>query len=446
MGASAVEMAGLLSRLMRFSDAVEALDARTNYERTGRLVAPTRERIEALLDLLDHPEQNYPVIHITGTNGKTTTARAATAVLRAAGLSVATYTSPHVSSVRERFSFDGEAISEEEFVDAWRELAPYLQHFDSQGAPATWFEAATALAFVWFADKAVDAAVLEVGMGGEWDATNVVEARVAVLSGIGLDHKELGATTVAVAREKSMIIKPKAIALSASQEPEVWKVIESRCDDVDAILRKEGEAFGLERAALAVGGQSLTFHLSAERYEDVFLPMFGTHFARDAVLGAAAARALLGDQTLSYDVVADGLANVRVPGRMEIAQRHPLVVLDGAHNPPAAEALAAAFTQSFQVEDLRLIVSVMEDKDVRGVLAPLVPLAREVIVTRNSSPRAASIQRMVDEVRALGGEAVIVSDVAEAVSEALGASGTSDAVLVTGSLYTVGEARAVLVR
>jgi dihydrofolate synthase / folylpolyglutamate synthase len=429
---------------MQFSQAVEALDARTNYERSGRLVAPTRERIEALLELLDHPEQNFPVIHITGTNGKSTTARAATEVLRAAGLRVATYTSPHVSSVRERFAYDGAPISEEEFVDAWRELDPYLKHFDEQGMITTWFEAATALAFVWFADKAVDAAVLEVGMGGAWDATNVVDARVSVITGVGMDHRELGATPAEVAREKSMIIKPKAIALSANQEPEVWRVLEARCEEVDAILRKEGEAFGLDSSALALGGQSLSLHLSGERYDDVFLPMFGQHFARDAVIGAAAARALIGDHTLPFDVVAAGLANTKVPGRMEIARRHPLVVLDGAHNAPAAEALAAAFPTAFALEDLRLVVSIMDDKDVRGVLAPLIALAREVIVTRNESPRAASIERMVHEVRDLGVEPIIVPNVADAVKEAIRASQTSDGVLVTGSLYTVGEARASL--
>lgn len=430
--------------MMEYAEAVAELDGRTNYERTGRLVAPTRERIEALLDLLDHPEQNYPAIHVTGTNGKTTTARAASEVLRAAGLRVATYTSPHVSDVRERFSYDGATISEDDFVDAWRELAPYLKHFDEMGMAATWFEAATALAFVWFADKGVDAAVIEVGMGGEWDATNVVGARVAAITSVGLDHVELGPTTADVAREKAGIVARGATVLSSTQDADVWGVLEARCEAMDAILRREGEAFALERATTAVGGQALSFHLGGERYEDVFLPMFGPHFGRDAVLGAAAARALLGDQTLAYEVVADGMANTAVPGRMEVAHRSPLVVLDGAHNPAAAEALAAAFTQAFAVDDLRIVVSIMDDKDVRGVLAPLIPLAREVIVTRNASPRAASVDRLFQEVRSLGGEPVIVQNVADALQHAFGASQTSDGILVTGSLYTVGEARAEL--
>lgn len=429
---------------MTYSDAVARLDRRTNYERSGRLVAPTLERMQALVDLLAHPERSFGAIHISGTNGKTTTARAATEVLRASGLHVATYTSPHVESVRERFLFDGEPISEDEFEDAWRELEPYLEHFDSKGLVLTWFEAATALAFLWFADKGAHVAVVEVGMGGAWDATNVVEAPVAVLTRVGLDHRELGSTPEEVAREKAGIVKAGSVLYTAEQEPGVAAVLRERCAEVDAEIRAEGMAFEVESARLALGGTQVAFRLERDRYPDVFLPMFGEHFARDAVLGTAAARAMLGGATLSEEIVAEAFANIRVPGRMEVVRRAPLVVLDGAHNPAAARALASAIRESFRYDRLVLVVSVMRDKDIAGVLAPLVPLAAEVIVTRNESPRAADPEDLAAAVRAAGGSARIVSSVADAAVEAIGAARDSDCVLVTGSLYTVGEARRVL--
>src|SRR5579864_77663 len=430
---------------MKYDDAVRALDKRTNYERTGRLTSPTLERIEALLDLMDHPEQGYPVIHITGTNGKTTTARAATEVLRAAGLRVATYTSPHLMSVRERFAYDGEPISEEEFVEAWREVAPYLEHFDQQGRTITWFEAATALAFTFFADKAVDAAVIEVGMGGSWDATNVVDAVVAAIARIDVDHPELGSTPAETAREKAGIIKKGSTVVTVEQAPDVLEIIRSKADEMGARVRAEGEAFALEKDALALGGQSISLRIGNDRYSDIFLPMFGEHFARDVALGAAAAHTLLGDRHLDEDLIGEAFANIRVPGRMEVVRRGPLVVLDGAHNPAAARALADAMPSSFQWDKLRLIVSIMEDKDFAGVLAPLVAIADDVIVTRNDSPRAASVEQLADAVRALGKDAQTVSNVADAISVAMERAEESDAILVTGSLYTVGDARRKLV-
>jgi len=430
---------------MNYDEAVRALDKRTNYERSGRLTSPTLERIEALLDLMDHPERGYPVIHVTGTNGKTTTARAATEVLRAAGLRVATYTSPHLMSVRERFAYDGDAISEEEFVEAWRELAPYLEHFDQQGMPITWFEAATALAFTFFADKAVDAAVIEVGMGGSWDATNVVDAAVAAIARIDVDHPELGSTPAETAREKAGIIKKGSTVVTVEQAPDVLEIIRSKTDEMGARLRTEGEAYVLEKDALALGGQSISLRIGADRYSDIFLPMFGEQFTRDVALGAAAAHTLLGDRHLDEDLIAEAFANIRVPGRMEVVRRGPLVVLDGAHNPAAARALADAMASSFQWDKLGLIVSIMEDKNVAGVLEPLVAIADDVIVTRNDSPRAASVEQLAQAVRALDKEAQRVPNVADAISVAMERAEESDAILVTGSLYTVGDARRKLV-
>ena len=425
---------------MEFAEAVAALDARTNYERTGRLVAPTLDRIAELVDMLDHPERGYPVIHVTGTNGKTTTARAATEVLRAVGLKVATYTSPHVMSVRERFTYDGEPISDGEFVEAWRELGPYLDYFDSQGKTITWFEAATALAFVWFADKAVEAAVIEVGMGGSWDATNVVDADVAAFTEIGGDHPELGDGPEEVAREKAGIIKAGTSGVSLEQSPEVRAVL-----DAAGPVSYEPVAFALEKVVQAVGGLSVVVRLGDRVIDDVFIPVFGEHLARDALLGTVAAQVLLGEE-LSGSVIRAGLADVRVPGRMEVVGRKPLVVLDGAHNPPGARALTVALHRSFTWNRLRLVVSVMGDKDVAGVLEPLVAIADEVIVTRNNSPRAAPVLDLEKVARDLGAEVTIVPEVAEAVQTALARSDESDAVLVAGSIYTVGDARQALLK
>jgi len=430
---------------VKYAEAVAALDSRTNYERTGRLTSPSLERIEALLDLMDHPERGYPTIHVTGTNGKTTSVRVAAEVLRAAGLRVATYTSPHVISVRERFTYDGVPISEADFVDAWRELAPYLEHFDGQGKQITWFEAATALAFLWFSDKAVDVAVVEVGMGGSWDATNVIDSPVAAIAGVDVDHPELGSRPVEVAHEKAGIIKKGAIAVSATQHPDVEAVLRARCEEVGAELRLEGREFELETDLPALGGRQLSLRMGTDRYEDLFFPMHGDQFAEDALLGVAAARALLGDRSLEESILGEAFASVSVPGRMEVVRRGPLVVLDGAHNPSAARALADAMRSSFQWTRLWLIVSIMQDKDVEGVLRPLVGLADDVIVTRNSSPRALPADELAAKVRAHHVEPQIVQNVADAISVAIERAEDSDCILVSGSLYTVGEARSRLV-
>jgi len=420
---------------------LRALDARSNYERSGRLVSPTRARMDALMDLMNHPQRAFASIHITGTNGKTTTARAATEVLRAAGLHVATYTSPHLEDVRERFTYDGEPISEDDFTEAWRELSPYLDQIDATDGQVTWFEAATALAFTWFADRAVDVAVVEVGMGGEWDATNVVDAAVAVLTTVDVDHPELGATPVEIAREKVGIIKQDSICYTARQRDDVFDVIRARCGEMDAEIRAEGIAFELEKAAVAVGGRALSEH---DRYPDVFLPMFGEQFARDALLGASAARAMLGSHPLDEELLLEAFANIRVPGRMEVVHRKPLIVLDGAHNPAAARELARSLPEAFHYDKLTMVLGMMADKDVRGVLDPLVKIADQVIVTRSDSPRALAPEALADEVRALGMDAQIVQKVADAISVAIERNGDTDCICVAGSLYTVGEARLAL--
>ena len=428
---------------MTYADAIAALEQRSNYERSGRLTSPSRDRIEALMDVMAQPQRAYPSMHITGTVGKTTTAHVATEALRAAGLSVGTYVSPHVGSVRERILFDGRMIDEEEFETAWDELTPYLELVDQKGEqPVTWFEATTALAFVFFAEKSIDVAVIEVGMGGTWDATNVIDASVAVFTPIAVDHADiLGATPATIAREKAGIVKPNAIVYTVAQEQAVADVLRARCDEVGAEIRAEPMAFELESASLAFGGQNLNFRIERERYRDVFMPMFGEHAARDAVLGAAAARSMLGEATLEHEVILEAFGNVRVPGRLEVVHRQPLVVLDGAHNGVSAQALAAAMPASFRYERLTIVVSAMADKDLDAIVAPLAPLADMVIVTANESPRAARALDLAERVRVHGGDVQVAETVADALARAIERSGEADAVLVTGSLYTVGEAR-----
>lgn len=433
---------------MTFEEACAALDRRSNYERSGRLTSPSLERIAAVCELLANPERSFPSIHVTGTNGKTTTAHVATEVLRATGLRIGTFTSAHVGSVRERLRYHGRPIAPGEFAELWEELAPVLEIVDAKGERAvTWFEAVTALAFLWFSNRPVDAAVIEVGMGGSWDATNVIEAPVAAVAAISLDHADvLGPGIADIAREKAGVIKPGAIACSLEQPEDAFAALRARCEEVGATLRVEGGAFGLESDVVGVGGRHVSIRAGDTLYADVFVPVHGAHLARDAALGLAAARAFLGDRPLPHDVVAQALGRLRVPGRMEVVHRAPLVVLDGAHNPAASSALAEAMRDTFRWDRLWLVVGIMADKDARGTLEPLVALADDVIVTRAVSPRAAETTQLAAEVRALGKEAMEVANVPDAVSVALEHASRGDCVVVSGSLYTVGEARRILVK
>lgn len=429
---------------MDFAEAVRALDTRTNYERSGSLVAPTLERMVALAELLDHPEQSFPSIHVTGTNGKTTTAQVATQLLRAAGLTVGTYTSPHLHSVRERIAYDGEPISEEDFAETMAYLAPFLERADTGGSRLTYFETLTALAEVWFAHRAIDLGVVEVGMGGTWDATNLVRGEVAVITEVTLDHPELGSMPVEVAREKVGVIKEGAVCVSGEHSPEVMAIVEDRCRARGAALRVAGRDFAIAGRQLAVGGQFVDLRVGDRSYEELFVPLYGERLATDALLGLAAVSAFLGDREIDEDVVRTALAAVRSPGRLEVVRRRPLVIVDGAHNPSAARVLADALAESFRWERLILVIGILADKDIAGVAEALVPRADAVIATRSASPRAAPVERVAKEASRLGPEPLTAATVEGAVATALELAGERDCVLVTGSLYTVGEARAAL--
>lgn len=342
---------------------------------------PSLDRIRALAGLLDHPELTYPSIQVTGTNGKTTTTHLAASIACAHGLTAGAYVSPHIESVTERMSVCRRAIGPDEFGEEYERLLPFLRIVDERVGPVTYFEALTALAFVWFSDKPIGLGVFEVGLGGTWDATNIVSGEVAVICPVGLDHVQiLGPTVEAIAGEKSGIIKPGGTAIIREQRPEALAVIRARTEEVGAPLMLEGEAFAVERRARAVGGQVLSVRGLHGVYDDLFIPLHGEPAARNAAAAVAACEALLG-RPLGEEPLKEGLAAAGVAGRLEVAGRRPLVILDGAHNPDAAEALVAGLRDAFTWERLHLVVGMFADKDVETVAATLATLGE-----RSTSP------------------------------------------------------------
>jgi len=421
---------------------------------------PSLDRMRALMDVLGQPQRSYPAIHITGTNGKTSTARMIERLLLAFELRTGRYTSPHVQSVTERISLDGVPISAERFVEAHRDLQPYVGMVDdSQPHRMSFFEVLTGMAYAVFADAPVDVAVVEVGMGGSWDATNVVDGQVAVVTPIALDHTErLGPTPGAIAGEKSGIVKKSATAVLAQQPADAAQVLLKRAVEVDATVAREGVEFGLLHRELAVGGQLLTIRGLGGEYDQVFLPLHGEHQAHNAVVALAAVEAFFGigslhQRTLDLDTVRDAFAAVTSPGRMEVVRRSPTVVLDAAHNPAGAQVTAAAVSEVFGFTHLVGVVAPSGDKDVRGLLEAFEPVLAEVVVTRNSTRRAMDVDALAAlAVEVFGEERVQVEPrlddaleaavtLAEDEGEYAGAG-----VLVTGSVITVGEARLLLGR
>jgi dihydrofolate synthase/folylpolyglutamate synthase len=421
---------------------------------------PTLDRIEAFTELLGDPQRAYPVIHLTGTNGKTSTSRMIDTLLRALDLRTGRFTSPHVERMSERISVDGEPLSDEDFVRAFNDVAPYTHLVDvSQDHPLSFFETVVGMAYAAFADAPVDVAVVEVGMGGSWDATNVVDASVAVVLPVSVDHaRYLGETPAEIAVEKAGIIKAGATAVLAQQEPDVAQVLLERAAEVGATVAREGVEFGVVSRVAAVGGQVVTLQGLRGRYDEVFLPLYGAHQAQNAAVALAAVEAFVGgDEPLDDEVVRTAYAEVTSPGRLEIVRRSPTIVLDAAHNPHGAEATAAALEDSFSFDPLVGVIGVMTDKDADGLLAAFEPHLAHVVCTQNSTDRAMSADRLAESARAIFGEhrvsvvprLVDAIDQATALAEAGAAASVSvgsGAVLVTGSVVTVGEARRLLVR
>ncbi|GAA4695785.1 folylpolyglutamate synthase/dihydrofolate synthase family protein [Nocardioides conyzicola] len=421
---------------------------------------PSLDRILAFTELLGDPQHAYPVIHLTGTNGKTSTSRMIDTLLRALDLRTGRFTSPHVERMTERISIDGEPLGDEEFVRAFNDVAPYLDLVDrEQDHPLSFFETVVGMAYAAFADAPVDAAVVEVGMGGSWDATNVADGAVAVILPIAIDHaRYLGDTAVQIAFEKAGIIKPGAAVVIAEQTPDVAAVLQERIDEVGATAVREGIDFGVAARTPAVGGQMLSLQGLRARYDDVFLPLYGAHQAQNAAVALAAVESFLGsEQELDAELVRAAFAEVTSPGRLEIVRRSPTVVLDAAHNPHGAEALGAALEDSFTFNPLIGVVGVMADKDQEQLLVALEPHLAHVVCTQNSTDRSLPAEQLAVIAREVFGEDRVsvtprLGDAIEAAATlaeagaAFGAGVGSGAVLVTGSVVTVGEARSLLVR
>jgi dihydrofolate synthase/folylpolyglutamate synthase len=428
---------------MNYREAVRDLDAR----QPEHMPEPSLDRIRRLAELLDHPERTYPTIHLTGTNGKGTTARLVTDLACEHGLNAGTFVSPHLVSVTERLSVCGEPISEEEFAEEYARLLPYVESVNGFGPDVTYFEILTAMAYLWFADKPVRLGVFEVGLGGTWDATNLIEGDVAVITPIGLDHVGiLGETVAEIATEKAGIIKPGKVAVVREQRPEALEVIEARAAEVGATVLLEGRDWVLEARTRGVGGQSVSVSGVYASYEEFFLSLFGEPAARNAGAAVVATEALLG-RALDDGAVRRAFGSATSPGRVEPVERHPTVVLDGAHNPDAMAALANTLRESFRWERLHLVVAMFEDKAVEEALASLVGVADLAYAASNSSVRSAPPERVAAALRTAGLTNVATFDsVQEAVGAARTAAAEDDLILVTGSFYTVGDARPLFVR
>ncbi len=417
---------------------------------------PSLDRIAALTELLGDPQHAYPVIHLTGTNGKTSTSRMIDTLVRATGLRTGRFTSPHVESMTERISVDGEPLSEESFTAAYNEILPYLALVERDpalsGHPLSFFETVVAMAYAAFADAPVDIAIVEVGMGGTWDATNVADATVAVVGPVSVDHsKYLGDRPQDIALEKAGIIKPGSIVVTAEQETAVAQVLAERAVEVGARVLAEGIDFGVQHRVPAVGGQMLSLRGLRGEYDEVFLPLHGAHQAQNAALALAAVEAVAGDEPLDAELVREAFAEVSSPGRLEVIRRSPTIVLDAAHNPHGAAAAADALLDSFTFNPLIGVVGVMADKDYEGVLAAFEPVLGHVVCTQNSTPRAMPAEELAEVATGIFGVDRVhlaprlddAIDTAAGLAESEGVYG-SGGVLVTGSVVTVGEARRML--
>lgn len=440
-------------------------------------IEPSTARVEALLEVLGSPQRSYPSIHIAGTNGKTSVARIVDALLTALHRRTGRTTSPHLQSAVERISIDGKPITPAQYVETYREIEPFVELVDAQsevsgGPKMSKFEVLTVMAFAAFADAPVDVAVVETGLGGRWDATNVVNAPVVIITPIGLDHTDyLGDTIAEIAGEKAGIITkqdddlvpqgtdPATVAIIGRQSPEAMEVLLAQAVAVDAAVAREDSEFAVLGRQVAVGGQVLTLQGLGGVYEDIFLPLHGEHQAHNAVLALAAVEAFFGagaDRQLDVDAVRAGFAAAASPGRLERVRSAPTVFLDAAHNPAGAAALTEALAEEFDFRYLVGVVSVMADKDVDGILAALEPAFDQIVVTHNGSPRALDVEVLATlAIERFGPERVITAaTLADAIETAIaqveesgGSEGLSGSgIVITGSVVTAGAARTLFGR
>lgn len=423
-------------------------------------IDPTLERVEMVMDFLGEPQKAYKVIHVAGTNGKTSTVRMVESLLRELGHRVGRTTSPHLQSVTERIAIDGSALHPADFVRIYGEIKPYVEMADERtGQKLSYFEYLTCMAFAAFADAPVDVAVVEVGMGGRWDATNVVDADVDVITPIGLDHTDyLGDTLEQIAAEKAGIVRsPEAVTVVANQEPEAMRVVLERCVEVGSAVARLGSEFGVEAAGVAVGGQTLTLRGLAGEYDEIFLPLSGPHQARNAAVALAAVEAFSGagrERQLDVEAVRRGFARASSPGRLERVRATPTTFIDATHNPQGARVLADALTHDFDFTRLIGVLGVLGDKDATGIFEALEPALTEVVITQNSSPRARDAYELAELARdVFGDERVHVVEnlpgayelAVELAEDALAEVGvqSGSGIVITGSVVTAGEARAL---
>jgi dihydrofolate synthase/folylpolyglutamate synthase len=476
----------MIPSLPSYRDAVRLLEAR------GQGIRPDLGRIEALVELLDHPERTYPSIHVTGTNGKSSTVRMIGSILAAHGLKTGMYSSPHLQSIRERFAVADEStidlITPEELATTFAYLLPFVEMVElERDEDVTYFELTTALAFEWMVETAVVAGVFEVGLGGSWDATNVLGSEVAAITRVAVDHEPfLGATALDNASEKVGIVKPGARVVSADQDPDVLELVERTVAEAGGELAVLGRDFAVVSNKLALSGRALAIRGTLDRYEELFVPMHGAYQGANAAVAVAACEAFLG-RALEPEAVRAGLFRAKLPGRMEVVTRQPLVLLDGAHNPAAARQLGPALREAFGRRRSTFVTSIFDDKDVEGVLGWLLPWADRAVFAPSSNPRSAGPARLAALAGAIasragapGGEAApagpqgmaaplpeppangrtidsdleagppaleieVAESLEQAVDAAIASSGPEDVVVVCGSLHAVGQARDHLV-
>ncbi|MCB0985667.1 MAG: bifunctional folylpolyglutamate synthase/dihydrofolate synthase [Ilumatobacter sp.] len=421
-----------------YADALAYLDDHSNYDVTGRINSPTLERMQTLVAAMGDPQLAYPVIHVTGTNGKGSTSQMITRLLMAHGLSVGTYTSPHLERLNERISRNGEPISDDEFAE---QVAAVADLEVITGVRPSYFEAVTCAAFRWFADVAVDVAVVEVGLLGRWDATNVCDAQVAVITNIGMDHTEYaGPTTVHIATEKAGIIKPGSAVVIGETDPELARIFVS-AGGAAHFLR--GEDFDVVENQLALGGRLVDLRTPTTVYPEVFVPLHGRHQGDNAAVALTAVEAFFA-APVPEELLQEGFAEVVMPGRFEVMGHQPLVVVDGAHNPAGADTCASVFFEDFDPEGRRiLVVGCLQGRDPAEMLAALRADEFDVVVTCTApSARGLAAAELTAAARELGCDEVVERPTVEAaIDHALAGAVAEDAILVTGSLYVVGNAR-----
>ena len=418
-------------------------------------IEPSLDRIRLLLDYLGNPQTTFRSIHIAGTNGKTSTSRMIDSLLQSFGIRTGRYTSPHLENIRERISINGEMISPEFFIYTYNDIRPYIELVDAKSEhPLSYFEVLTAMAYAAFADAPVDVAIVECGVGGAWDATNVIDSDVAVMTPIGLDHQEyLGDTIAKIAHTKSGIFRSGKPSVLAHQTREAAEVLLRESAVVESIPLREGLDFALLHRDVAVGGQLLTIQGIGGTYDEIFLPLHGRHQASNATLALTAVEAFLGGgaQRLDIEVVRDGFASANSPGRLEVIHRNPTIIIDAAHNPHGAIALREALSEEFSFDKLIAIVAILADKDGANFLSELSEVVDEIIVTENSSTRAmpaedlfAIATEIFDE-----GEVSSAGSIKRAIELALESAShptQSIGILITGSVVTAGAARSLLKR